>query len=58
MPQNYTPEFKMKIVRLHEEEGHTYKSITSEYGAASPNGAANYAKNARQAPNQKPNTIT
>ena len=23
----------------------------------SPNGAVNYAKNARQAPNQKPNTI-
>ena len=32
MPQNYTPEFKKNIVRLHEEEGHTYKSITAEYG--------------------------
>ena len=31
MPQNYTPEFKKKIVRLHEEEGRTYKSITAEY---------------------------
>ena len=29
MPQNYTPEFKKKIVRLHEEEGRTYKSIHS-----------------------------
>lgn len=34
MPQNYTPEFKKKIVRLHEEEGCTYKSITAEYGVA------------------------
>ena len=25
MPQTYTPEFRKKIVRLHEEEGHTYK---------------------------------
>lgn len=33
MPQNYTPEFKKKIVRLHEE-GRTYKSITSEYGVS------------------------
>jgi len=31
MSQNYTPEFKKKIVRLHEEEGRTYKSITAEY---------------------------
>ena len=34
MPQNYTPEFKMKIVRLHIEEGRTYKSITAEYGVS------------------------
>lgn len=34
MPQNYTPEFKKKIVRLHLEEGRTYKSITAEYGVA------------------------
>ncbi len=34
MSQNYTPEFKKKIVRLHEEEGRTYKSITAEYGVA------------------------
>ena len=31
MPQTYTPEFKKKIVRLHLEEGRTYKSITAEY---------------------------
>lgn len=34
MSQNYTPEFKKKIVRLHEEEGCTYKSITAEYGVS------------------------
>ena len=58
MSQNYTPEFKKKIVRLHEEEGRTYKSITAEYGVSKasisnvvnpPLGeAANSAKNARQ----------
>ena len=31
MPQSYAPEFKKKIVRLHAEEGRTYKSITAEY---------------------------
>ena len=30
MPQNYTPEYKKKIVRLRDEEGRTYKSITAE----------------------------
>ena len=34
MPQSYTPAFKKKIVRLHEEEGRTYKSITAEYGVS------------------------
>lgn len=34
MPQTYTPEFKKKIVRLHLEEGRTYKSITAEYGVS------------------------
>ena len=34
MSQNCTPEFKKKIVRLHEEEGRTYKSITAEYGVS------------------------
>ena len=34
MSQNYTPEFKKKIVRLHEEEGGTYKSITAEHGVS------------------------
>jgi transposase len=34
MSQNYTPEFKKKILRLHEEEGQNYKSITAEYGVS------------------------
>ena len=34
MPQSYTPEFKKKIIRLREEEGRTYKSITAEYGVS------------------------
>ena len=34
MQQSYTPEFKKKIVRLHEEEGRSYKSITAEYGVS------------------------
>ena len=29
MPRNYEPEFKKKIVRLHIEQGRTYKSITN-----------------------------
>jgi transposase len=33
MPKNDTPEFRKKIVRLHEE-GRTYKSITAEYGVS------------------------
>lgn len=34
MPQSYQPEFKKKIVRLHIEQGRTYKSITAEYGVS------------------------
>ena len=34
MHKNYTPEFKKKIVRFHEEEGRTYKSITAEYSVS------------------------
>ena len=34
MPQNYTPEFKKKIVRPHLEEERTYKSIIAEYGVS------------------------
>ena len=65
MPQNYTPEFKKKIVRLHLEEGRTYKSITAEYGVSKASiskwcrefSEECQTKNARQARKQKKNTI-
>ena len=34
MSRKYEPEFKQKIIRLHLEEGRTYKSISSEYGVS------------------------
>uniref|UniRef100_UPI002F40703C transposase n=1 Tax=Coprococcus catus TaxID=116085 RepID=UPI002F40703C len=34
MPQVYKPEFKRKLVRLHLEEGRSYKSLTQEYGVS------------------------
>ena len=34
MSQNYTPEFKKNIIRLHLEEGRTMKSLTAEYGVS------------------------
>ena len=32
--QHYEQEFKNRIVRLHIEEGRTYKSLTEEYGVS------------------------
>ena len=32
--QHYEPEFKQQIVRLHIEEGRTYRSLTAEYGVS------------------------
>ncbi len=34
MPRNYEPEFKKSIVRLHMEQGRTYKSISDEYNVS------------------------
>lgn len=34
MSHIYEPEFKKKIIRLHLEEGLTYKSLTQEYGVS------------------------
>ena len=34
MSKLYEPEFKNKIVRLHLEEGRTYKSLQQEYGVS------------------------
>ena len=36
MPQSYTPEFKKKIVRLHEEEGRTYVKPVSPFSPLGP----------------------
>ena len=55
MPQSYTPEFKKKIVRLHLEEGRTYKALlrnTAYRKPAFPSGAANSVKNAKPKPSQ------
>ena len=30
----YTPEFKRKVIDLHEKGGRTYKSIADEYGVS------------------------
>ena len=34
MSQNYEPEFKNKIVRLHLEEGRSLKGLAEEYGVS------------------------
>ena len=34
MNQHYEPEFKKKIVRLHLEEGRSFKSLAAEYGVS------------------------
>ena len=34
MSQNYEPEFKKKIVRLHLEEGRSFKGLAEEYGVS------------------------
>ena len=34
MSQNYEPEFKKKIVRLHLEEGRSLKGLAEEYGVS------------------------
>lgn len=56
MPQSYTPEFEKKIVRIHEEEGRTYKSITAEYGvskAGISNWCSKFSKECQSSPKVK-----
>ena len=58
MPQSYTPEFKKKIVRLHEEEGRPTKASPLSMGYRKPaflSGVASLVKNASQA--RKPKKI-
>lgn len=31
---SYTPEFKRKVINLHEKDKRTYKSIADEYGVS------------------------
>lgn len=61
MPQNYTPEFKKKIVRLHEKKDALTKALQLNMACLKLlflHGANNFAKNARPAQNLKPITIT
>lgn len=59
MPQSYTPEFKKKIVRLHEVEGRTCKSITTEYGVSKANISKRCSEFSKECQsNQKPKRIT
>ena len=58
MSQKYEPEFKKKIVRLHLEEGRTYKSITQEYGvskAAISSWCTQFTKECQTLIQQEPN---
>ena len=58
MSQSYTEEFKNKIIRLHLEEGRTYKSITAEYGvskASISNWCANFSKECQEKADKDPN---
>lgn len=58
MSQKYEQEFKKKIVRLHLEEGRTYKSITQEYGvskAAISSWCAQFTKECQIVSQQEPN---
>lgn len=50
MSQNYEPEFKKEIVRLHLEEGRSLKGLAEEYGvskASISNWTKNSVKNAK-----------
>ncbi len=52
MSQQYEPEFKKKIIRLHME-GRTYKSITAEYGVSKSciaKWCSDYAKECQNSP--------
>ena len=47
MSQNYEPEFKKKIVRLHLEEGRTLKGLDEEYGVSKAS-ISNWTKKFRE----------
>lgn len=47
MNQNYEPEFKRKIVRLHLEEGRSLKGLAAEYGISKAS-ISNWTKQFRE----------
>ena len=47
MSQNYEPEFKKKIVRLHLEEGRSLKGLAEEYGVSKAS-ISNWTKQFRE----------
>lgn len=47
MSQNYEPEFKKKIVRLHLEEGRALKGLAAEYGVSKAS-ISNWTKQFRE----------
>ena len=47
MKQNYEPEFKKKIVRLHLEEGRSLKGLAAEYGVSKAS-ISNWTKQFRE----------
>ena len=47
MNQNYEPEFKKKIVRLHLEEGRSLKGLAAEYGVSKAS-ISNWTKQFRE----------
>ena len=47
MNQNYEPEFKNKIVRLHLEEGRSLKGLAAEYGVSKAS-ISNWTKQFRE----------
>ncbi len=60
MSPKYEPEFKKKMVRLHLEEGRTYKSITKEYGvskSAISSWCTQFSKECQELSQQKPDSF-
>lgn len=56
--QNYEPEFKKQIVRLHLEEGRTIASLTAEFNisaASVSNWVSQYRKECQSSPETKEN---
>ena len=60
MSQHYEEEFKRNIVRLHIEEGRTYRSLTAEYGvskAAISKWCSQFSKECQEKALQNPDAL-